>query len=872
MRLTRYTVQKKEGEPNKKKEKTLTTNFENIKHENLIFKNILQKNSSLKNIKEKIRKESNNNIQEIFSTEESRLKAIKYVINASKGKENQRNNINQNHNKTTSSINNSNTLKQKKNSSLFSEIPLPNDSRNKIKVKRSQKVLYTKIEQISPIKKESRNRFINEDKPLNEEALLRDNNILTNKNGKKYVFDSPLPLFPRNESYDIVSHREISMQFLQPDKKPLYDNNNNNNNNAYLKNRTQSNFYMNNEINPILKNNNFYRKIKFVRRNHKRDISPYSDYEYNNMQSRDNMRNKTFSNFYIHKQINKSGIGDKNYRTNNNSINRNKNYIEPKIIYSTKNSRIDINYNLNDEYNNHRKNSSQDQYSNMYQNHSNKNSFYIKESNSNKRMNQINIPNNIKFSEIHNSRKRNIIRIMDKTHALQDITKNNYCQKSQDNVITLKKKNNSLYINDNIPINFNNFNSKKDYDNDYINNLTQNIGTSTYITDFSFQKKQITNSNTNYNPVLTKSSNNNSNSNYNTNINTRNNKNNDHKENIRILVKKRPQKESSINDYGNNMNPKGNKLCLFICDNISFNYKAKKENKISFENEDDIIEYINKKFEEDKKINYDKKLKYSGFILSKKLRGKILYEIRIDEDINKINKKLKEENVQIGNEFIEIITVSQKNEYDNLKNEINKLEKEINKIKEENEAITKNDYLKNELIKKLDKEKQNLIEENKKIINEIEQIKILNKNLNEKLNQISINNKIENIIKKYKIENELSYNIINEHKIEAFGNEKLKEEKIEINKTPKSNENINNATLNLNFNNSNAEAFDSKKNNRLSIFRLSKVSDIKEIKIDNADSSDKDLKINLDLLNGKNNLNNNKNNEKINPFNEDGED
>lgn len=862
MRLTRYTVQKKEEQPKKKKEKTLTTNFENIKHENIIYKNILQKNLSLKNIKEKIRKESNNNIHEILSSDESRLKAIKYVINASKGKENHKNNINQNHNKTTSNINNNNILNQKKNLSLLSEIPFPNDSRNKIKVKRSQKVLYTKIDQISPIKKESRNKFINEDKPLNEEALLRDNNILTNKNGKKFVFDSPMPIFPRNESYDIVSHREISMQFIQPNNKFLFENNNNN---AYLTNHTQNNFYVKNEINPILKNNNFYHKIKYVRKNHKRDISPYSDYEYNNMQSRDNMPNQTFNNFYIHKQINKSGICDNNYRTNNNSINRNRNYQEPKIIYSSKNSRLDINYNLNDEYNNHRKNASQDQYSNIYQNHSNKNSFYLKESNSNKRMDFINIPNNIKFSEINNNRKRNIIRIMDNAHAIQDITNNNLHQKSQDNVITLKKKNNSFYINDFIPININNFNSKKEYnDNDYINNLTQNIGTNTYSGDFSFQKKLVTNQN--YNPILT------NNSNKNININKRNNMINDHKENIRILVKKRPLKESLIYDYINNTNPKGNKLlCLSISDNISFNYEPKKGSKISFENENDIIEYINKKFEEDKKINYDKKLKYTGFILCKKLRGKILYEVRIEENINKLNKKLKEENVQIGNEFLEIITAGQKNEYDNLKDEINKLEKEINKIKEENNSISKNDYLKNELIKKLDKEKQNLIEENKKIFNELEQIKTMNKNLNEKLNQISNNNKIENIIRKYKIENALSYNVINEHKIEAFDNDKLKEEKIERNKTPISNEN-NNATLNLNFNNSNVEAFDSKKNNRVSIFRLSKVSDIKEIKMDNIDSSDKDLRTNLDLLNGNNNLNNNKNNEEINSFNEDGED
>jgi len=869
MRLTRYAIQKREEKPKNKKEKTLTTNFENIRHENLIFKNILQKNSSLKNIKEKIRKESKNNIHEILSSDESRLKAINYVINASKGKENQKNIINQNHNKTTSSINSSNILNQKKNLSSLSEIPFPNDSRNKIKVKRSQKVLYNKIEQISPIKKESRNNFINEDKPLNQEALLRDNNILTNKNRKKCIYESPLPIFPRNESYDIVSHREITMQFLQPNKKFLLDNNNNN---AYLNNRTDSNFYVNNEISPILKNNNFYHKINYVRKNHKRDISPYSDYEYNNVPSRENMPNKTFNNFYIHKQINKSGICDNNYLTNNNSINRNRKYHEPKIIYSTNNSRLGINQNSNDGYNNHRKNASQDQYYNMYQNHSNKNSFYMKGSNSNKRMDYINIPSNIKLSEIHNNRKRNIIRIMDHTQDIQNITNNYFYKKSHENVINLKKKNNSFYINDAIPININYFNSKKENnDKDSIAYLTQNIGTNNYNNDFSFQNKLVTNkntnSNTNCNPMIANCSN------KIMNVNKTNHKNNDNKENIRILVKKRPLKENLNYDYSNNANLKSNKLCLSICNSISFNYESKKGNKIIFENENDIIEYINKKFEEDKKINYDKKLKYTGFILSKKLRGKILYEVRVEEDINKINKKLKEENVKIGNEYIEIITGGQKNEYDNMKNEIDKLEKEINKIKEENQAISKNDNLKNELVKKLDKEKQNLIEENKKILNELEQIKMINKNLNEKLNQISINNKIENIIKKYKIENALCYNVINEHKIEAFDNEKLKEEKIEINKTPKSNENDNN-TLNLNLNNSNIEAFDSKKNNRLSIFRLSKVSDIKEIKMDNIDSSDKDLRTNLDMLNGNTNLNynNNKNNEEINPFNEEGED
>ena len=87
------------------------------------------------------------------------------------------------------------------------------------------------------------------------------------------------------------------------------------------------------------------------------------------------------------------------------------------------------------------------------------------------------------------------------------------------------------------------------------------------------------------------------------------------------------------------------------------------------------------------------------------------------------------------------------------------------------------------------------------------------------------------------------------------------------NKTPSSNEQSNILGTNNNINNSNIEiGMESKKNNNVvSLFRLSKVSEIKKIDNNNNDSDKREIKNNIDLLNEKLNDKNNKN--KINPFN-----
>ena len=149
--------------------------------------------------------------------------------------------------------------------------------------------------------------------------------------------------------------------------------------------------------------------------------------------------------------------------------------------------------------------------------------------------------------------------------------------------------------------------------------------------------------------------------------------------------------------------------------------------------------------------------------------------------------------------------------------------------------------MKNILIKKLDKENQNLIDEIKKVSNELEK----EKTLNSKYQQLKARN-IE--LKKYEIENILSILIENKDKKRIFDNKKFIEEKIEINYINKNSDNSNRISLNNNISDGGI-GNESKKNN---IFRLSKISEIKENRIDNNnDSKDTVIKNNIAMLDEK---------------------
>ena len=256
--------------------------------------------------------------------------------------------------------------------------------------------------------------------------------------------------------------------------------------------------------------------------------------------------------------------------------------------------------------------------------------------------------------------------------------------------------------------------------------------------------------------------------NENNNFNSINNSNHEENSQYKIMVKKRPKNDipipsagiKRINSSSGSLNKNSNKNINF---EIYYNEKLslipknkennKEGNKFIFGNENEIIDYIYNKFEEErKKKNYfNRKLRFTGFVLSKKYKGKNLYDVRIEDDINKINQQLKDEKILINEKQVEFKFLEEDKENKNIIN--NEIIEENKLLKLEKEKFDKKDIVKNELIKKLDNEKQNLIEEIEKLKNEIKELK----NANKKIHNLKIENNILLYINK-KNENNKSIN------------------------------------------------------------------------------------------------------------------
>ena len=344
MRLTKLKKSKIELEPFKQPNKTLISNYQkNIKEpSNAILNQIIQKNSSFNDLKESIKKESNTNIKNIFSSDESRLKAIKYVIQST-NRDNQKNE----------------QKKLRQNLSYISyDAPLTYNQKNNKKetIKNS---FYKTIEKISPIKT-----------TIHKPKFIKKN---------LDIYDSPMTvLFQRNRvnSNNVISQSEVNIQYLK--NKTERNKNNLSENKASLKSNKENLFY--HKVQYIKKNNN---------NNNKRERNNEIIYDYNKKDSEykeERIRNRTINNFYVHKQINKSGIYENNDKTCNNNIKKYKNNNQGiNVFYSTKNINYDIMYNFpeNDSYNNHHENIPKDEYFNFpnYSNYPNKTFFNKKAKN-----------------------------------------------------------------------------------------------------------------------------------------------------------------------------------------------------------------------------------------------------------------------------------------------------------------------------------------------------------------------------------------------------------------------------------------------------------------------------------------------------------
>jgi len=107
---------------------------------------------------------------------------------------------------------------------------------------------------------------------------------------------------------------------------------------------------------------------------------------------------------------------------------------------------------------------------------------------------------------------------------------------------------------------------------------------------------------------------------------------------------------------------------------------------------------INKKtniFKEIKIEKYDKfhplrKEKLTGFVLIRKSKGKIVYDIELEDNIDKINEILKNKEIMIKNEIIQFITLKQINDYENdIKKNNAIISRLLNDLKQKDSSLEK---------------------------------------------------------------------------------------------------------------------------------------------------------------------------------------
>ena len=161
------------------------------------------------------------------------------------------------------------------------------------------------------------------------------------------------------------------------------------------------------------------------------------------------------------------------------------------------------------------------------------------------------------------------------------------------------------------------------------------------------------------------------------------------------INKKEKEKENIIKNNENNIkdiNKDNNKKENINNNSInSINNKdIKKDDLIYFKNDDEILKYIKNKIKDGKIQNIYQKLElknndFSGFSICKKNNGYTIYEIKIEEDIKKINETIKTQKIEIKNKPIQFIYTD---EYESLI----KIKKEYDCLKEVTFTNIKNDY------------------------------------------------------------------------------------------------------------------------------------------------------------------------------------
>ena len=603
------------------------------------------------------------------------------------------------------------------------------------------------------------------------------------------------------------------------------NNNNNNNRNKYnsllsynekmnkfnytndIQSKTSNSFYIRKSPLNTLNNKNLITNRDFSEDKDEKEQNIYSSYmNYMNNNNRENKKTTKHKGKY-HSMIEDNELPLSPYRnyanTNNNYPDNNYNPDEFHSIRRSKNRIRIIKKNNNTSIQEYNLSLGGDNDMDNYQNE-----FRMMDNRFN---NNYHEPYDLKMHYNHFSKNRLSItnsqfNINSKNSNI-NLTKENYNSNKTNNI-----SNSSLNKKSNLSNNKNNINSSKSSNNLISTpNFSDTGKTPNRYDNSSNQKVKAFNNNE---------------TNEKNNSNSINNSNNEENSQYKIMVKKRAKNDIPIpsggmkrrNSSSNSLNKNINKNINYeICYNEKINFipineekNIKQENKFLFENENEIIDYIYNKFEEErkKKSYFNRKLRFTGFVLSKKYKGKNLYDVRIEDDIDKINQQLKDEHIlinekQVEFKFVEENKIEENKDVINDDKKYNELIEENKLLKLEKEKMNKKDIVKNELIKKLDNEKQNLIEEIEKLKNEIEDLKgINNKNkaplkiennilfyinkINEK-NKEQNSNMIENIIRNeenkekefYIKENKNLLDIINNSGVHDENNNSEKKEKKE---------------------------------------------------------------------------------------------
>ena len=138
------------------------------------------------------------------------------------------------------------------------------------------------------------------------------------------------------------------------------------------------------------------------------------------------------------------------------------------------------------------------------------------------------------------------------------------------------------------------------------------------------------------------------------NINLISNKEDDKNDNSMIDTNRENRENANNSESNGQMFSKN----LTIEKNINFTYPKSSEGLV-FANNDEIFEYLKVQIKDGKIRNALQKLEikkseFTGYTLCKKNQGFTIYEIEIEEDIDKINESIKKQKVEINKKPIEI--------------------------------------------------------------------------------------------------------------------------------------------------------------------------------------------------------------------------